>query len=88
MTVVLSRLLQKDAALPKDGDIAVEGITSDSRAVKPGFIFAALPGTKVDGGAYVMQAFANGAVLRFVKLVPTMVSKLSLKQKIRTGFWL
>ena len=67
MTVLLSRLLQKDAALPKGGDLVVEGITSDSRAVKPGFIFAALPGTKVDGGAYVMQAFANGAVAAICK---------------------
>ena len=62
MTVLLSRLLQHDAALPKGGDVFVEGITSDSRAVKPGFVFAGLPGTKVDGSAYVEQAFASGAI--------------------------
>lgn len=62
MTVLLSRLLQHDAALPLSGDVLVEGITADSRAVKLGFVFAGLPGTKVDGIAYVVQAFANGAV--------------------------
>ena len=62
MTVLLSKLLQNDAALPEGGDVLVHGITSDSRAVKPGFVFAALPGTKVDGSAYVAKAFASGAV--------------------------
>ncbi len=59
----LSQLLKSDATLPKGGDMVVLGLTADSRAVKPGFIFAALPGTKVDGAAYIPQAFAQGAAL-------------------------
>jgi UDP-N-acetylmuramoyl-L-alanyl-D-glutamate--2,6-diaminopimelate ligase len=62
MSIMLSRLLQQDAPLPKGGDVSVIGITSDSREVKPGFAFAALPGTKVDGSAYIAKAFASGAV--------------------------
>ncbi len=62
MTILLSRLLQQDASLPSGGDVLVLGITSDSRDVKPGFLFAALPGTKVDGSAYIAKAFASGAV--------------------------
>jgi UDP-N-acetylmuramoyl-L-alanyl-D-glutamate--2,6-diaminopimelate ligase len=58
----LSRLLMQDAALPKGGDILVSGLTADSREVAAGFIFAALPGTKVDGATYIPQAFAKGAV--------------------------
>ena len=61
MTVLLSRLLKDDAALPKSGDIAIAGLTADSRAVKPGFLFAALPGTKVDGASFIDKAFAAGA---------------------------
>ncbi len=38
------------------------GVTCDSRAVKPGFIFAALPGTVVDGRDFIPQAIKNGAV--------------------------
>ena len=62
MSILLSRLLQQDAPLPSGADFAVQGITSDSREVKPGFVFAALPGTKVDGSAYIAKAFAAGAV--------------------------
>ena len=38
------------------------GLASDSREVKPGYLFAALPGTKADGGAFVKDAVARGAV--------------------------
>jgi UDP-N-acetylmuramoyl-L-alanyl-D-glutamate--2,6-diaminopimelate ligase len=43
------------------GALAIGGITADSRAVKPGFLFAAVPGTKADGLAFVPQALAAGA---------------------------
>jgi UDP-N-acetylmuramoyl-L-alanyl-D-glutamate--2,6-diaminopimelate ligase len=38
------------------------GLACDSREVKPGYLFAALPGTKTDGAAYVKDAVARGAV--------------------------
>ncbi|MCO6419715.1 UDP-N-acetylmuramoyl-L-alanyl-D-glutamate--2,6-diaminopimelate ligase [Siccirubricoccus sp. KC 17139] len=37
------------------------GLTADSRAVRPGFLFAALPGAKADGRAYIAEAVARGA---------------------------
>ena len=37
------------------------GIACDSRSVKPGFLFAALPGTKADGAQFVKDAVAKGA---------------------------
>jgi len=40
---------------------AVEGITADSRAVSPGMVFAALPGARVDGRAFIPTAVAAGA---------------------------
>jgi UDP-N-acetylmuramoyl-L-alanyl-D-glutamate--2,6-diaminopimelate ligase len=39
----------------------ITGITCDSRRVKPGFIFAALPGLRVDGRDYMDQAISSGA---------------------------
>ncbi len=39
----------------------VTGITADSRAVTPGFLFAALPGAHTDGRAFIADAVANGA---------------------------
>jgi UDP-N-acetylmuramoyl-L-alanyl-D-glutamate--2,6-diaminopimelate ligase len=42
--------------------IRIAGLTADSREVKPGFLFAALAGTKLDGRAFVKDAIAKGAV--------------------------
>jgi UDP-N-acetylmuramoyl-L-alanyl-D-glutamate--2,6-diaminopimelate ligase len=42
--------------------VDISGITADSRAVQPGFMFAALPGAKADGRAYIAEAVARGAV--------------------------
>ncbi|MBX6324313.1 MAG: UDP-N-acetylmuramoyl-L-alanyl-D-glutamate--2,6-diaminopimelate ligase, partial [Rhodospirillaceae bacterium] len=38
------------------------GLTADSRAVEPGWLFAALPGTRADGRAFIDAAVARGAV--------------------------
>ena len=40
----------------------VRGITADSRAVQPGYMFAALPGAKADGRRFIADAVARGAV--------------------------
>jgi UDP-N-acetylmuramoyl-L-alanyl-D-glutamate--2,6-diaminopimelate ligase len=42
--------------------IGFEGLASDSREVKPGYLFAALPGTRTDGGQFIGDAVARGAV--------------------------
>ena len=38
------------------------GLASDSREVRPGFLFAALPGTKTNGAKFVRDAVARGAI--------------------------
>lgn len=43
-------------------DLKATGLTCDSRAVQPGMIFAALPGTLADGRDYIPQAIEKGAV--------------------------
>jgi UDP-N-acetylmuramoyl-L-alanyl-D-glutamate--2,6-diaminopimelate ligase len=53
----LSDLLQRD--LNADPDIT--GVTADSRKAGPGFLFAALPGSKVDGREFAAKAQAQGA---------------------------
>ncbi|MCD8497684.1 MAG: UDP-N-acetylmuramoyl-L-alanyl-D-glutamate--2,6-diaminopimelate ligase [Alphaproteobacteria bacterium] len=40
---------------------SLKGLTSDSRKVKQGFLFAALPGAKADGAAFIADAIKNGA---------------------------
>ncbi|MCW5774761.1 MAG: UDP-N-acetylmuramoyl-L-alanyl-D-glutamate--2,6-diaminopimelate ligase, partial [Rhodospirillaceae bacterium] len=39
----------------------IAGLTADSRKVEPGFVFAALPGTKADGRTFIADAIAKGA---------------------------
>ena len=41
--------------------IAVTGVTHDSRAVRPGMLFVAVPGLRVDGHDYVPAAIEAGA---------------------------
>jgi len=43
-------------------DVAVRGVQLDSRRVRTGDLFAALPGTQDDGGRYVADAVQRGAV--------------------------
>jgi UDP-N-acetylmuramoyl-tripeptide--D-alanyl-D-alanine ligase len=43
-------------------DLAFTGITSDSRSITPGMLFAALPGQTFDGHNHVEQAMNAGAV--------------------------
>src|SRR4026207_1648811 len=44
-----------------DLDVAISGITLDSRAVAPGMVFVAIRGFKADGNRFVPQAIARGA---------------------------
>lgn len=51
--------MNADRILP---DIPLTGLTADSRQVRPGFLFAAIPGTVADGAAFIPDAIAKGAV--------------------------
>jgi UDP-N-acetylmuramyl-tripeptide synthetase/UDP-N-acetylmuramoyl-tripeptide--D-alanyl-D-alanine ligase len=53
-------ILTSDVALRR---VDIAGVTADSRAVVPGGLFAALPGTKVHGATFVPQALAAGAAI-------------------------
>jgi len=42
-------------------DVAITGLSVDSRDVKPGHLFAALPGSAVHGGSFIQYALRMGA---------------------------
>lgn len=50
------------AALETIRDVEITGLTSDSREVRKGYLFAALVGAKQDGRVFIKQAVQNGAV--------------------------
>jgi UDP-N-acetylmuramoyl-L-alanyl-D-glutamate--2,6-diaminopimelate ligase len=43
-------------------DLSVTGISADSRKIEPGFVFAALAGSRTDGSRFIAQAVAKGAL--------------------------
>ena len=51
---------------PAQNNVTFAGITTDSRQVVPGMLFAALPGQTVDGHDYIPQAIERGAVATLV----------------------
>jgi UDP-N-acetylmuramoyl-L-alanyl-D-glutamate--2,6-diaminopimelate ligase len=60
--VNLLKLAGRDAILETPGlDPAIAGLAADSRAVRPGFLFAALAGSRTDGARFVADAMARGA---------------------------
>lgn len=48
-------------------EVAITGVTSDSRAVRPGWLFVAVPGLHVDGHDYASAAQAAGAAALLVE---------------------
>ncbi|HXQ45553.1 MAG TPA: UDP-N-acetylmuramoyl-L-alanyl-D-glutamate--2,6-diaminopimelate ligase [Caulobacteraceae bacterium] len=54
----LSALIRRDL----DPDPEITGVTADSRRVKPGYLFAALPGATTDGRRFIADALKAGAV--------------------------
>ncbi|MFO1172784.1 MAG: UDP-N-acetylmuramoyl-L-alanyl-D-glutamate--2,6-diaminopimelate ligase [Hyphomicrobiaceae bacterium] len=60
----LRQLLDDEMSAPLlAGGVEVSGLTPDSRAIQPGFVFAALSGSKTDGAKYVAQAVEKGAAV-------------------------
>jgi UDP-N-acetylmuramoyl-L-alanyl-D-glutamate--2,6-diaminopimelate ligase len=71
--MMLRDLLADDARFDaRFGALAIGGIVADSRAVKPGYLFAAVPGTKADGLTYLPQALAAGAAAVMAERAPAL----------------
>ena len=64
---------------PLQSDLAFTGITTDSRQITPGMLFAALPGQTFDGHDHVEQAMQRGAIAALVsRSVETDLPKLKV----------
>ena len=59
MTVRLSSLAGDLAIEPPGADPEVSGISEDSRRIQPGMVFVAVPGSALDGHAYISDAVAR-----------------------------
>ncbi|HEX9753595.1 MAG TPA: UDP-N-acetylmuramoyl-L-alanyl-D-glutamate--2,6-diaminopimelate ligase [Methyloceanibacter sp.] len=60
--MTLGELFGLEAKLPEGlSRVPITGLAADSREVKPGYLFAALPGVKTDGTRFIAQALERGA---------------------------
>ena len=58
----LSKLVGPETKAPSGcGQVAIAGLTADSRQVRPGWLFAALRGSRADGSRFVADAVSKGA---------------------------
>lgn len=59
----LSQMIGSEVVVPPAcHELAVCGLTADSRQVKPGHVFVALPGARADGAQFIVDAISNGAI--------------------------
>jgi UDP-N-acetylmuramoyl-L-alanyl-D-glutamate--2,6-diaminopimelate ligase len=76
-TMTLGELFGREADLPSGlASVPIAGLAADSREVKPGFLFAALPGVKTDGARFIQDAVQRGAAAILVAegVVPASAS--------------
>ena len=60
--MTLGELIGPEAKLPAPwSGVAIAGLAADSRAVKPGYLFAALSGVKTEGARFIEDALQRGA---------------------------
>jgi len=60
--MTLGELIGPEVTLPASwARVKIAGLAADSREVKPGYLFAALPGVKTDGGRFIADAVQRGA---------------------------
>ena len=65
---------------PRFAALELSGIASDSRKVKLGFLFVAVPGTKADGLAFLPQALAAGAAAVMADRKPDLPESVAFIQ--------
>ena len=72
--MTLGELIGPEVTLPAPlAAVPITGLAADSREVKPGYLFAALPGVATDGARFIDDAVRRGAV---AILVPEGMSEM------------
>ncbi len=75
----LSSLLGPETnAPPGCGVLDITGLTADSRKVAPGFLFAALAGTRTDGSRFITDAVGKGAAAILAARTAPLPSSLAV----------
>ncbi len=65
--MTLGELMGPETRLPEAwAAVSIAGLAADSRQVKPGYLFAALPGVKTEGARFIGDAVRRGAAALLV----------------------
>ena len=67
---ILTSPVETLAILGPEADREIEGLTADSRQVKPGWLFVAVPGVSVDGHKFIQKAVEQGAAAVVCEQLP------------------
>jgi UDP-N-acetylmuramoyl-L-alanyl-D-glutamate--2,6-diaminopimelate ligase len=78
----LTELIALVAASRGADDPEILGLTADSRAVQPGFLFAALPGSRRDGRSFAADAVTRGAVAILTDKVDALALRPEQRDRI------
>ncbi len=72
MTVTIKDILSVLDNAKACGDLSVSltGVSHDSRRIKPGYLFVAIPGAKADGHEFVRSALSAGAAAVLAQIEP------------------
>lgn len=82
----LEDLIGAAASALSDPALEIAGLTADSREVRPGFLFAALPGVRDDGASYINDALERGAAA--ILVTPPVAEKCEKIAPARNVRWL
>jgi UDP-N-acetylmuramoyl-L-alanyl-D-glutamate--2,6-diaminopimelate ligase len=90
--LVAAGRLRRDLAAATPAGAEVTGLAYDSREVRPGSVFFAIPGDHVDGHDYVARAAARGAIAAVVQqlveaAIPQLVVDRSLAALAAASCW-
>jgi UDP-N-acetylmuramoyl-L-alanyl-D-glutamate--2,6-diaminopimelate ligase len=80
LTELLAGTAERDPAPTLPDDPEISALTADSRQVRPGTLFVALPGAKADGRAFIADAVARGAAA--ILTDPTAAAELGPKSAV------
>ncbi len=81
-----AEVLEAQLLRPK-GPYEVRGASADSRKIRPGELFVALPGRRHDGHEFVGEALAKGAVGALVSRDPGVGHNLLLVPDVKKALW-
>ena len=74
------RLIQGDPNL-----VMVEGISTDTRTLKPGELFVALKGARYDGHAFVNESFKRGGIGAVISVLQHRIPETAEEEQLRRG---